>query len=341
MIETLHRIVIGDSAHMSCLKDGCVQLVVTSPPYPMVKMWDDQFCAMDPRIGSALSAEDGDRAFELMHFLLDRVWNEVARVLCPGGIACVNIGDATRTVGDSFRLFSNHARILDHFRGIGLTPLPGILWRKTTNAPTKFMGSGTLPPGAYVTLEHEHILILRKGRKRVFGPADSQRRTESGFFWEERNEWFSDVWNIAGRKQALSGKARKRSAAFPVEVPYRLICMFSLKGDLILDPFAGTGTTAAAAVMAGRNSISYELDPRMWIEMEAAVREAPVQGKRLIESRLEQHRAFVKSAARQIDYTNRSYGFPVVTSQESGIIFDRPSRITRSEDGHLTVRYGR
>ena len=99
------------------------------------------------------------------------------------------IGDATRSLDKNFALFSNHARIISGCLNIGLQNLPNIIWRKQTNAPNKFMGSGMLPPGAYVTLEHEFILIFRKGRKREFKTDEEKlNRQESSFF--ERKEIF-------------------------------------------------------------------------------------------------------------------------------------------------------
>ncbi len=83
------------------------------------------------------------------------------------------------------------------------------------------MGSGMLPAGAYVTLEHEYVLIFRKGGKRTF-PSQNQaeRRRRSAFFWEERNRWFSDVWDFKGERQRLNGSdIDRRSAAFPFELP--------------------------------------------------------------------------------------------------------------------------
>lgn len=71
------------------------------------------------------------------------------------------IGDATRTINGEFKLYNNHSRIVKSCSELGLTTLPDIIWHKTTNAPNKFMGSGMLPCGAYVTLEHEYILIFR------------------------------------------------------------------------------------------------------------------------------------------------------------------------------------
>lgn len=82
------------------------------------------------------------------------------------------------------------------------------------------------------------------------------------FFWEERNVWFSDLWEIKGASQViLSSKAgRSRSASFPLEIPLRLIYMYSAEGDTVLDPFAGFGTTNIACMITNRNSIGFELD---------------------------------------------------------------------------------
>ncbi|MFZ1986597.1 MAG: DNA methyltransferase, partial [Desulfatitalea sp.] len=162
-METLHRMIFADAADMDSLNPESIDLVVTSPPYPMIEMWDELFCAADPAARKALAAADTDQAFERMHCQLDKVWAELRRVVKPGGIVCINIGDATRTIDGRFRLFANHARIILAFRALGFDQLPAIIWRKTTNAPNKFMGSGMLPPGAYVTLEHEYVLIFRLG----------------------------------------------------------------------------------------------------------------------------------------------------------------------------------
>src|SRR5690606_1592163 len=140
------------------------------------------------------------------------------------------------------------------FIRLGFANMPNILWRKQTNAPNKFMGSGMLPAGAYVTLEHEWILVFRKAGKRTFrSEAEKKLRRESAFFWEERNTWFSDLWDLKGVKQKITNSgSRDRSAAYPFELPYRLINMYSVKGDIVLDPFLGTGTTALAAMATER-----------------------------------------------------------------------------------------
>ncbi len=167
-IRTEHRIIMGDAGKILDMPEGSIDLVVTSPPYPMIEMWDALFCSRNTEIDRNLKGRSGMQAFELMHRDLDTVWKQIYRVLKPGGFACINIGDATRKIGDDFCLYANHARILQCLMKLGFSVLPDILWRKQTNSPTKFMGSGMLPAGAYVTLEHEYILIVRKGSKREF-----------------------------------------------------------------------------------------------------------------------------------------------------------------------------
>ncbi len=333
-METHHRLVVGSAASMTGIGDATVDLVVTSPPYPMIEMWDASFVAQEPRIAAHLDDGDGTAAFELMHAVLDAVWAECSRVLRPGGFACINIGDATRSIGGGFRLYTNHVRIAGRCEALGFQSLPTVLWRKQTNAPNKFMGSGMLPSGAYVTLEHEHVLILRKGGKRVFGPEEKQRRMRSAFFWEERNVWFSDVWDFKGVQQQLgSADARSRSGAFPFELPFRLISMYSMQGDVILDPFAGTGTTMAAAIACGRSSVSLELDAALAPVVRATIERAAAGGsggggsdalnERQLR-RLRDHGEFVREFRErrgcEPGYTNAPHGFPVVTRQETGLV---------------------
>ena len=325
---TTHQIHCDDARRLAVVEDASVELVVTSPPYPMIEMWDDSFAAQDPSIADVLAQANGSTAFERMHGVLDAVWKEVARVLVEGGIVCVNIGDATRTLGGSFTLFPNHARIVTAFLELGFTPLPVILWRKQTNAPNKFMGSGMLPPGAYVTLEHEYVLIFRKGDKRPFPTsADKANRQASSFFWEERNQWFSDVWlDLKGSRQDLLDKAtRNRSGAFPFELPYRLISMFSVKGDTVLDPFLGLGTTALAAMATARNSVGFELEPTFLAVITERVEKVVRLANARIDGRLTDHAKFVRQRHQtkgKFKHCNKHYGFPVVTRQEIGLLLN-------------------
>ena len=345
MVKTTHQIIFTSAARMTDQQSDSIDLVVTSPPYPMIAMWDAVFAQQTPKIEKILEKPDGNAAFEQMHKVLDLVWAEVWRVLKPGGFACINIGDATRTIGDEFALYPNHVRVSTCMHALGFTALPSILWRKQTNAPNKFMGSGMLPAGAYVTLEHEHILIFRKGSKREFPTTeDKQRRRTSAIFWEERNAWFSDVWfDIKGMPQDLDGiRGRERSAAFPFEVVYRMINMYSVRDDTILDPFWGTGTTTLAAMAAGRHSVGYEIDANMQGAIDRNQAVIVAFSRRRLEDRLAAHVEFVRkrlSSGRQFKHKNQHYGFPVMTAQEKELRLDPPTVLTKVAPNIFEVEY--
>ena len=336
-MKTIHKIAFGNANNMKEIEDRSIDLMITSPPYPMIEMWDEIFSKQNSVIGEALREENGNKAFELMNKELDKVWKEVFRVLIDGGFACINIGNATRKIGDEFKLYSNHSRILEYCINLGFSSLPEILWRKQTNAPNKFMGSGMLPAGAYVTLEHEHILVLRKGNKRIFKtPEEKLRRQKSAFFWEERNLWFSDVWeDLKGTKQNnIDKKIRERSGAYPFELAYRLINMLSLKEDTVLDPFLGTGTTTMAAMATGRNSIGFEIDANFTDHLSSRFKGIVDFATQLIESRINAHLEFTRQRIKTkgaLGYTSKVYGFPVMTNQETEIEFAELKKIAKKE----------
>ena len=323
-MNTTHRIIFGASQQMSSIPSQSVQLVVTSPPYPMIAMWDEQFSTQDPAIAEALRKKPYV-AYEQMHQLLDIVWQNCYRVLSPGGILCINIGDATRSTNGQFAIYTNHSRITSACERIGFSSLPGIIWRKVNNQPNKFMGSGMLPCGAYVSLEHEHILIFREGEKRAYSDPDTQAtRNASAYFWEERNRWFSDVWEIPGVEQRLTTEdARSRSAAYPLEIPYRLIQMYSIQGDTVLDPFLGTGTTQLAAMVSFRNSIGFELDTNLRTTVQQQFSHLRVDdANAYIKKRFDQHMRFVKereSAGKPLKYFHNRWKMKVMTGQETAI----------------------
>jgi DNA modification methylase len=279
-----------------------------------------------------------------MHRDLDRVWAEVHRVLCDGGIACINVGDAVRTLGGRFQLYPNHARILVACRHLSFEALPSVLWHKTTNAPNKFMGSGMLPAGAYVTLEHEHILVLRKNGRRLFAAPEAKAgRRASAYFWEERNAWFSDLWDPRGARQALADKgARQRSAAFPLEIAWRLILMHSVRGDTVLDPFLGTGTTILAAMATGRNSIGVEIDPALEAVVRGAAAGLKDEANALVRARLAAHERFAAQRVREgraLGHVNRPHGFPVMTAQEEELLVELVDRVQLLPGGGFSVSY--
>jgi len=342
-METEHHIHAGDARDLEALDDDSVELVITSPPYPMVGMWDDLFGDLDPIVTEQLAAGNGEAAFEAMHGVLDAVWDELQRVLCPGGIACINVGDATRTVDGRFRVYPNHARIIDAFIRRGVEPLPDVLWHKPANSAAKFMGSGMVPPNAYVTLEHEYILVFRNGERRSFEPG-AKRRYEASYFWEERNRWFTDVWtDVRGRLQELpDDELRDRAAAYPFEIPYRLCNMYSVYGDTVLDPFWGTGTTTLAAMVAGRDSVGYELDGAFLDRFDEHVPDVPDISREVVAERFDAHRTFVRQRrenGESLDYEATHYDVPVMTSQEQDIRLYVAQHASKRDDGRYSVSY--
>ena len=251
-LDRAPRVFMQSSEEMP-LPDASVDLVVTSPPYPMIEMWDPLFASW-----TGLSADDPG-FYRACHGALARVWRECARVLKDGGIAAINVGDACRGGPQGFRLWANHVAVTEACEAAGLVPLVPILWKKPTNKPNAFLGSGFLPPNAYVTLDCEHVLLFRKGAPRRFPPKDLLRYA-SEISKPERDAWFTQVWDMRGTRQDRSDLAR-RTAAYPDEVPDRLVRMFSALGDVVLDPFAGTGTTLRVAAALGRRAVGFETEP--------------------------------------------------------------------------------
>ncbi|NLE05689.1 MAG: site-specific DNA-methyltransferase [Crenarchaeota archaeon] len=272
-ISTLHQVIFGSSQQMPEVADASIHLMLTSPPYPMIQMWDQTFAQTDLEIAKlfkkldvACSEEVITQLYDKMHNNLTQVWKETYRVLIEGGIACINIGDATRSINGKFRLFPNHARIIEHMEKIGFTTLPYILWKKPTTKPKykgkgAFLGSGFLPPNAYVTLDCEYILLFRKGKLRHFPPKDPNRYS-SALTKKQRDEWFTQIWTVTGTRQTNTDLER-RTGAYPEEIADRLIRMFSVKGDTVLDPFVGSGTTVKVSIQNKRNSITYEIDQNL------------------------------------------------------------------------------
>jgi DNA modification methylase len=245
---TSHRLIVGDARDLSFLGDESVHLVVTSPPYWILKRYNEN-------VNQLGHVDDYDT------FLteLEKVWREVFRVLVPGGrLACV-VGDVclSRRKFGRHVVVPLHADICVSCRKIGFDNLNPIIWHKISNATyevqngSKFLGK-PYEPNAIIKNDIEFILMQRKpGGYRK--PTELQRRL-SMIGKQEYSAWFRQFWSLSGTS------TRNHPAPFPLEIAYRLVRMFSFWGDTVLDPFCGTGTTMVAALRAGRNSIGIDID---------------------------------------------------------------------------------
>jgi site-specific DNA-methyltransferase (adenine-specific) len=250
--RTTHAMHLGDARDLSWIPDESVHLVVTSPPYWTLKEYE-------PNKQQMGHIDD----YEAFLAELDKVWRECSRVLVPGGRICCVVGDVCiprRKLGRHL-VVPLHADIQVRSRSIGLDCLTPIIWHKIANGVTEAEGNGAgfygkpYQPGAVVKNDIEYILFLRKGG--AYRSPTAQQKALSMLTKEEMQGWFQSFWSD------LKGESTRKGhpAPYPVELAERLIRMFSFAGDVVLDPFAGTGSTSLAAIDAGRNSIGNEIEP--------------------------------------------------------------------------------
>jgi site-specific DNA-methyltransferase (adenine-specific) len=194
---------------------------------------------------------------------LDKVWAECARVLVPGGRICCVVGDVClpRKKAGRHLVMPLHADIQVRARRASLDCLTPVLWHKIANGVTEAEGNGAgfygkpYQPGAVVKNDIEYILFLRKGGE--YRRPTPLQKALSMLTKEEMQAWWRSIWTDIRGASTRGG----HPAPYPVELAERLVRMFSFAGDTVLDPFAGTGSTALAAINAGRNSISNEIEP--------------------------------------------------------------------------------
>jgi modification methylase len=248
-IHSSHCLVNGDARDLSFISDESVHLVITSPPYWNLKRYNDSPAQMG-HIDS----------YEYFLSELSKVWKNVHRILVPGGrLVCV-VGDVCLSRKENGRhlVMPLHADIQVICRKIGLDNLNPIIWHKISNAKfeantsAKFLGK-PYEPNAIIKNDIEFILMQRKpGGYRQ--PSEIQRKL-SKIPKDKFDLWFSQIWNITGES------TREHPAPYPLELADRLVRMFSFVGDVVLDPFCGSGTSMLAAMQSGRNSIGIEIDP--------------------------------------------------------------------------------
>jgi len=225
--ENLNQIFCKSSESMDELPDSCVHLMVTSPPYNAQKEYDE-----DLKLDEYLA-------------LLRRVWVETYRVLAQGGRACVNVANLGRKP-----YIPLHAHVIQQMQETGFHMRGEIIWNKASSAsPSTAWGSWQSASNPVLRDVHEYILVFSKGALR----REPQGR-ESTIAREDFLEWTRSVWNFP----AVSAKKVGHPAPFPEELPHRLIQLFTFRGDVVLDPFVGSGTTCLAALADGRSYVGYE-----------------------------------------------------------------------------------
>lgn len=246
-MKTHHQIINGDSRQMTELPDNSVHLVVTSPPY-----WQLKDYGTDNQIGFHDSYENYINNLNL-------VWKECYRVLHNGCRLCINIGDqfARAVYYGRYKVIPIREEIIKFCENIGFDYMGAIIWQKVTTSNTTGggvqMGSYPYPRNGILKLDYEFILVFKKLGD---SPKPTKEQKElSKMTAEEWNTFFAGHWNFAGARQ------NEHIATFPEELPRRLIKMFSFVGETVLDPFAGSGTTALAAKNTYRNSVAYEINP--------------------------------------------------------------------------------
>jgi site-specific DNA-methyltransferase (adenine-specific) len=214
---------------MDELPDCSIHLMVTSPPYNVGKDYDED-----------LSLD------EYLAFLRN-VWKEVYRVLVPGGRACVNVANLGRKP-----YIPLNGLIAQEMTDLGFLMRGEIIWDKASSASTSTAwGSWQSATNPTLRDTHEYILVFSKGSFR----RDKMDGRVSTISKDEFLEFTKSVWEIPSESARKVG----HPAPFPIQLPYRLIQLYTFSNEIVLDPFMGSGQTAIAALNAGRHFIGYEV----------------------------------------------------------------------------------
>ncbi len=225
----LDKIFCKSSECMEELPDCSTHLMVTSPPYNVGKEYDR------------------DMTFSEYREFLKRVWKETYRVLVPGGRVCINIANLGRKP-----YIPLHAFIIQDMLEIGFLMRGEIIWNKDSSAsPSTAWGSWLSAKNPTLRDIHEYILVFSKDTFKRENPASR----ESTIKRDEFLEFTKSIWTFP----AVSARKIGHPAPFPVELPYRCIQLYTFRGEVVLDPFMGSGQTAIAAIKTGRHYVGYEI----------------------------------------------------------------------------------
>ncbi|MDC0252820.1 site-specific DNA-methyltransferase [Chloroflexi bacterium] len=230
--KLLNKIILGTSENMSVLPDDSLHLMITSPPYNSSKDYD-----LDMTLEEYLS-------------MLTKVFTETYRVLINGGRACINIANLGRK--PYIPLSDYISKIMIE---IGFNMRGEIIWNKSAGAGSS-TAWGSWMSASNPTLRdvHEYILVFSKGEYKRERKGEEKEIKQNSIKNEDFLEWTKSIWNF----NTESAKRIGHPAPFPIELPHRLIQLFSFKTDIILDPFIGSGTTGIAALKSDRKFIGFE-----------------------------------------------------------------------------------
>jgi len=228
--QNINKVFCKSSEAMTELPDNSIHLMVTSPPYNVGKMYDENLSLKEYRE------------------LLKRVFKETHRVLVPGGRACINIANLGRKP-----YLPLHSYIIEDMHDIGFLMRGELLWDKGSSASSSTAWGTYLKADNPVLRDvHEYILVFCKD---TFTRLNPQKR-KSTIPKEEFLEFTKSVWKFSAERASKIG----HPAPFPVELPYRLIQLYTFEGDVILDPFVGSGTACVAALKTNRKYVAYDID---------------------------------------------------------------------------------
>lgn len=237
-----NRMLRKSSESMSELPDNSIHLMITSPPYNVSKEYDE------------------DLTLDEYRALLGRVLRETYRVLVEGGRACVNVANVGRKP-----YIPLHAFLTEEMISLGFLMRGEIIWNKAGSAgPSTAWGSWKSATNPTLRDVHEYILIFSKGS---YARVKEGKRSTIGR--DEFLEYTKSIWTFPSESARRIG----HPAPFPLELPRRLIELYSFAGDVILDPFAGSGSTCIAALQAKRLYVGYEKNARYMKLAEKRIRE--------------------------------------------------------------------
>jgi len=225
----LNKIFCKSSERMDELPDNSIHLMITSPPYNVGKEYDANLTLSEYRT------------------FLRMVWGEVKRVLVPGGRVCINIANLGRKP-----YIPLHTFIIEDMLELGFLMRGEIIWNKASSgSPSTAWGSWLSAKNPTLRDIHEYILVFSKG---MFARESNGRK--STISKEEFLEFTKSVWTFSAESASKVG----HPAPFPIELPYRLIQLYSFENDIVLDPFMGSGQTAIASLKTNRYYVGYEIN---------------------------------------------------------------------------------